>query len=215
VAQGGHSVDHIKLMLIMFFDGIRSERQLMRLVADRLSARWYCGYDLHESLPDHSTLTYIRKRYGLETFRRFFDVIVERCQAAGLVWGEELYIDSTKVVANAALDSLIPRFAVAARAHVDDLFAQDAEAAGPLPAYLDSGGEPPAPIGPELGSAEGAALADANEARHDWLAQSGRQDRERKDPRFLRTADRLVSTTDPDATYLRQRDGVRVGYQDH
>jgi hypothetical protein len=36
-----------------------------------------------------------------------------------LVWGKELYLDATKVVANAALDSLTPRFAVAARAHID------------------------------------------------------------------------------------------------
>ena len=37
----------------------------MGVVADRLSLRWYLGYDLHESLPDHSSLTRIRERYGL------------------------------------------------------------------------------------------------------------------------------------------------------
>ena len=59
-AHGRPSIDPIvffKLQLIMFFEGMRSERQLMRLVADRLSARWYCGYDLDEPLPDHSSLT--------------------------------------------------------------------------------------------------------------------------------------------------------------
>ena len=40
----------------------------MEIVADRLSLRWYLGYDLHEPLPDHSSLTRIRERYGLETF---------------------------------------------------------------------------------------------------------------------------------------------------
>jgi hypothetical protein len=49
-----------KLQLILFFEGLRSERQLMRVVADRLSLRWYLGYDLGESLPDHSSLTRIR-----------------------------------------------------------------------------------------------------------------------------------------------------------
>ena len=58
--------------MVIFFEGLRSERQLMRVVADRLSLRWYCGYDLHETLPDHSSLTRIRGRYGLEVFRRYF-----------------------------------------------------------------------------------------------------------------------------------------------
>ena len=71
----------------MFFEGIRSERHLMRLVADRLSVRWYLGYNLDESLPDHSSLTRIRTRYGLDIFRRFFEAIVEQCQQAGLGLG--------------------------------------------------------------------------------------------------------------------------------
>ncbi len=49
-----------KLQLVMFFENMRSERQLMRAVADHLSVRWYLGYDLHEPLPDHSSLTRIR-----------------------------------------------------------------------------------------------------------------------------------------------------------
>src|SRR3954469_4440343 len=107
--RGRPSIDPVvffKLQLILFFEGLRSERQLMRVVADRLSLRWYLGYDLSESLPDHSSLTRIRERYGLEIFRRFFEVIVEQCIAAGLVWGRELYLDSTDVDANAAIDSL-------------------------------------------------------------------------------------------------------------
>jgi IS5 family transposase len=46
----------------MFFDDIRSERLLMHLAADRLSVRWYVGYNLDEPLPDHSSLTRIRER---------------------------------------------------------------------------------------------------------------------------------------------------------
>jgi IS5 family transposase len=41
----------------------------MEAVADRLSLRWYVGYDLHEPLPDLSSLTRIRERYGLGVFR--------------------------------------------------------------------------------------------------------------------------------------------------
>jgi transposase len=88
-ANGGRpSVDPVvffKLQLVMFFEDLRSERQLMRVVSDRLSLRWYLGYDLHEPLPDHSSLTRIRERYGLAVFRRFFERIVQECFAAGLV----------------------------------------------------------------------------------------------------------------------------------
>jgi hypothetical protein len=68
----------------------------MRVVADRLSLSWYVGYELFEPLPDHSSLTRIRERYGLLVFRRFFEEIVERYAEAGLVWGEEVYFDATR-----------------------------------------------------------------------------------------------------------------------
>src|SRR5216683_6215734 len=130
-AQGGRpSIDPMvffKLQLVMFFEGIRSERQLMRHAADRLSVRWYIGYDFHEPLPDHSSLTRIRTRYGVEVFRRFFDKIVEQCQATGLVWGKELYFDGTKVAANAGKDSLKPRFYI--EAHLESLFDEAREEA--------------------------------------------------------------------------------------
>src|SRR5215207_1257365 len=114
---GRPSIDPVvffKLQLILVFEGLRSERQLLQIVADRLSLRWYLGYDLSESLPDHSSLTRIRERYGLAVFRRFFETIVAQYISAELVWGQELSIDATKVAANAALGSLHPRFAVEA-----------------------------------------------------------------------------------------------------
>src|SRR5205807_3194926 len=128
--KGRPSIDPIvffKLQLVMFFEDIRSERQLMRHAADRLSVLWYAGYDLDEPLPDHSSLTCIRERYGVEVFRRFFERIVEQCQQAGLVWGKELYFDGTKVQANASTDSLKPRFSV--EAHLKDLFGEAGEQA--------------------------------------------------------------------------------------
>ncbi len=70
-AGGGRpSIDPVvffKLQLVMFFEDMRSERLLMRHAADRLSVRWYVGYDLDEPLPDHSSLTRIRERYGIVT----------------------------------------------------------------------------------------------------------------------------------------------------
>src|SRR6266478_10040791 len=82
-AGGRPSIDPIvffKLQLVMFFEDIRSERLLMRLVADKLSVRWYVGYNLDEPLPDHSSLTRIRQRFGVAIFRRFFEAIVEQCR---------------------------------------------------------------------------------------------------------------------------------------
>src|SRR5215210_5605920 len=57
---GRPSVDPVvffKLQLVLFFEGIRSERQLMQVVADRLSLRWYLGSDLIAPLPDDSSLS--------------------------------------------------------------------------------------------------------------------------------------------------------------
>jgi transposase len=213
---GRPSIDPVvffRLQLILFFEGLRSERQLLRVVADRLSLRWYLGYDLGERLPDHSSLTRIRDRYGLEVFRRFFEAIVEQCQAAGLVWGKELYIDGTKVEANAALDSLRPRFYV--EAHLRRLFR---EAAAP-PA--DEGAPVPAPVAPPgtLPTAPPADLAAANARRHDWLAEGGRPDRQptvgRVRRRSERRADWEASTTDPDATAMDPTGGGRLGYKTH
>src|SRR5258707_10487040 len=65
---GRPSVDPVvffKLHLIMFFEDIRSERQLLQMVNLRLDHRWYLGYDLDEALPDHSSLSKIRDRYGV------------------------------------------------------------------------------------------------------------------------------------------------------
>src|SRR5215470_12669656 len=169
-AGGGRpSIDPVvffKLQLVMFFEGIRSERQLMRHAADRLSVLWYVGYDLGESLPDHSSLTRIRTRYGLEVFRRFFEAIVDQCQQAGLVWGRELYIDATKVQANASRDSVKPRFAV--EAHLAHLFATE-EAERPTSATPT---EPeravPTPLPVALAEETHQELTQHNETRHDW-----------------------------------------------
>ncbi|MDF3053193.1 MAG: transposase [Geminicoccaceae bacterium] len=141
--RGRPSIDPVvffKLQLVMFFEGIRSERQLIATASLNLAHRWYLGYALDEALPDHSSLTRIRQRLGIDVFQRFFEQVVDLCQEAGLVWGRELYVDATKVEANADLDSLVPRFAYAAQTHVADLFADELAVAEVTPA-LDA--EPP------------------------------------------------------------------------
>src|SRR3954463_1714761 len=171
--SGRPSVDPVvffRLQLVMFFEDIRSERQLMKVAADRLSVRWFLGYDLNEALPDHSSLTRIRERYGLEIFRRFFERIVELCIEAGLVWGEELYVDSTKVKANATVDSLAPLWAV--EAHLDGLFDEEGQE-GEDPSAAQT-----SPTLAALPTAEDAALWERNTAtKSDWISRAGRQDR--------------------------------------
>src|SRR5205085_9738308 len=177
---------------VMFFEGLRSERQLMRHAADRLSIRWFLEYDLGEPLPDHSSLTRIRERYGVDIFRRFFDAIVEQCQQEKLVWGRELYIDSTQVNANADLDSLTPRFAVEAREaiqeHLSALFAPDQpkpehaeetspEALHPEPPSEETFCPKPAPLPVALSEVQREELVAKNAARHDWIAEESQQQR--------------------------------------
>jgi len=230
---GRPSIDPVvffKLQLVMFFEDIRSERLLMRQVADRLSVRWYVGYDLDEPLPDHSTLSKIRLRYGLEVFRRFFEAIVEQCQQAKLVWGKELYFDSTQVHANADLDSLTPRFAFEARETIDEHLAALFE---PAPERSEIRKEPiknvspstqqrekismpqPIPLPAPIPETRRKELGRENIARHDWIAEEGRQQREVYGS-YWRTADFRVSTTDPDATPMRLKGGgTHLGYHTH
>jgi transposase len=219
--RGRPSVDPVvffKLQLVLFFEGLRSERQLMRVVADRLSLRWYVGYDLAEPLPDHSSLTRIRDRYGLDRFRRFFERVVERCIGAGLVWGQELYVDATKVEANAALDSLRPRFAV--EAHLDRLFAAtgEDEELGPPEGTQDAEGGAGAPVTLPVALTEAARaeLAERAAARHDWIGEAGRPNRNETSGAYRRTADFRASPTDPDASPMPPGAGrAHLGYHDH
>ena len=212
-SSGRPSVDpevFFKLQLVLFFEDLRSERQLMEVVADRLSLRWYLAYDLHESLPDHSSLTKIRERYGLEVFGRFFERVVELCVEAGLVWGEELFFDATKVEANASMESLIPRFAV--EAHLSKLF----EGEEPSKAQGDAPGPSPEDDLDALPTAHNPELRAKNAQESDWISRNGEQDRTIVRHRYRRKSDYRVSRTDPDASFMQQKKGAsRLGYHAH
>ena len=72
--HGRPSIDPVgffKLQLIMFFEGIRSERKLIKMASLTLAHRWYVGDTLDADLPDHSRLTRIRQRLGIDIFQRF------------------------------------------------------------------------------------------------------------------------------------------------
>ena len=222
---GRPSIDPViffKLQLIMFFEGIRSERHLIELASLNLAHRWYLGYALDEPLPDHSSLSRIRTRLGVEVFQRFFDQIVELCQAAGLVWGKELLFDATKVRANADLDSLVPRFYWQAKQHLTELFDEaqapsstgdDATVSPPAPAHkVDS--EPrrlPTGLSPE----DEAHLA-AERAETWQLLEERRLDPDRPSVKgYQRLTDVRVSPTDPDAAPMSDGRTPALGYHDH
>src|SRR5687768_8725981 len=199
-----------KLQLIMFFEGIRSERQLIEIASLHLAHRWYLGYALDEALPDHSSLTRMRTRYGLVAFRGFFETIVEQCRAAGLVWGKELYFDATQVNANASLDSIAPRFAV--EAHLSELFTDEsAEASAP-----EEGASQPLELPVPITETEQERLTAANAARHDWLAREGAPDRTIMRAGYQRRSDFEASVTDPDAALMAlKKGGLHFGYHNH
>lgn len=191
--RGRPSIDPVtffKLHLIMFFEGIRSERQLMETVTLNLAHRWYIGYDLGEAVPDHSSLSKIRDRYGLEVFQRFFEQIVELCIEAGLVWGKELYFDGTKIRANAALDKVEARIELVTQQHLESLF-PDAQNTPLEPKRV-----PP------------RRLLDK---------YNGQRFTSRRNHWYQRTTDTQVSLIDPDASPMKHanNDKAALGYHTH
>ncbi len=115
--RNGHvSIDPvviIKLLLLAYLYNAPSIRELMRQVEDRLSFRWFIGYDLDEKIPDHSVISKALRRFGPELFRELVERSVAQCAAAGLVDGDLAHVDATTVQANAGGESiqLVERFA--------------------------------------------------------------------------------------------------------
>jgi IS5 family transposase len=96
-------------MLAGFLLGIVHDRRLMREAQVNLAIRWFVGYGLHEVLPDHSSLTRIRRRWGAERFRRIFDHTVQACMAAKIATGEIVHIDASLIRADVSWESLVER----------------------------------------------------------------------------------------------------------
>jgi hypothetical protein len=201
----------LKLQLVMFFEGLRSERQLIATASLNLAHRWYLGYALDEVLPDHSSLTRIRQRLGVDVFERFFEKVVDLCQDAGLVWGRELYFDGTKVEANADFDSLVPRFYHEAKTHLGDLFTDGASPEDDPPATLDL------PAGIVRLPTEPDVNGPWTSGERPWrLLEERRLDPHRPSDRdYDRMSEWRVSTTDPDATPMRTGARTTLGYHDH
>jgi len=90
----------IRLFLLQALEGLSSVRELMRQVQVNLAYRWFIGYELDESLPDHSSLSRALDRFGDEIFGELFARSVKQCQSSGLIEGKVLYVDATTIRAD-------------------------------------------------------------------------------------------------------------------
>jgi len=123
----------VRLMLAGFFQGIVHDRTLMREAQVNLAIRWFAGYRLDEKLPDHSSLTRLRQRWGPERFKRIFQKTVETCVKAGLVDLDTVHVDATLIRADVSWGSLV-------EVHAEKVLTENAEAPDAPP---DGGGKPP------------------------------------------------------------------------
>ena len=108
--NGHESIDPeiiLKMIFLLFYDDVASERELMKIIAERLDYMWFLGYGLDDEIPDHSVLSKARKRWGKEVFEGFFVRTVVQCVQAGLVDGHKIHVDSSLIDANASKDSVL------------------------------------------------------------------------------------------------------------
>lgn len=121
--NGNVSVDPVvimKMMLLLFLDNVRSERELMKIIPLRIDYLWYLGYGLEDEVPDHSVLSKARARWGGEIFERLFKLSVSKCLEAGLIDGAKLHVDSSLVRANASKNSIVETACAEALGRLDE-----------------------------------------------------------------------------------------------
>ena len=105
-ALGRPSIDPvlmIRMLIVGYVFGIRSERALCREVQVNLAYRWFCGLGIEDRVPDHSVFSRARnERFrDHDIFRLVFERVVGTCIAAGLVGGEGFAVDASLIEADA------------------------------------------------------------------------------------------------------------------
>jgi transposase len=110
--KGRPSIDpvvYFRMVLVAYLYGIDSDRRLCEDVYCHLAYRWFCRLSLEDKVPDHSSFTKIRDRYGEAIHEQIFTEIVKLCQQHGLVAETNCRVmtDATLIPADAALDSLV------------------------------------------------------------------------------------------------------------
>ena len=97
----------LKMLILLILYNVRSERELMSTIPERLDWLWFLGYDLDDEIPNHSVLSKARARWGVTAFKRFFERIVWQCVEAGLVDGSKLFVDASLIDADASNNSVV------------------------------------------------------------------------------------------------------------
>jgi transposase len=100
----------IRMLMIGYLMGIRSERRLCAEVHLNIAYRWFCKLGLEGKVPDPSSFS--KNRYGRfrdsDIFRTIFEEVVRRCIEAGLVGGEGMSVDGSLVEADASRERRVP-----------------------------------------------------------------------------------------------------------
>ena len=197
--RGNPSVDPavlLKLMFLLHYENITSERKLMDQLPLRLDWLWFCGYDLDSDIPDHSVISKARRRWGVEVFETFFSRVLCQCIEAGLVDGQVVHVDSSLIEASADRGRLGPALRVQAQKLYETLERQAAAAPQAPPAEAMPGTEAPAP------------QAEASSGQDQSVAASAEVPAQ-----LLPTAP--VCPSDPDARLTRKYGESVLGYKDH
>jgi transposase len=113
----------MRMLVVGYCMGLRSERRLCGEVHLNLAYRWFCRLGLEGKVPDHSTFS--RNRHGRfrqsDILRHLFETVVERCLAEGLVGGEGFAVDASLIAADANKQRSIPGDAWAAQEYLATL----------------------------------------------------------------------------------------------
>jgi transposase len=93
----------MRMLIVGYCSGIRSERRLCDEVHVNLAYRWFCRLGLDGDVPDHSTFS--KNRHGRfresDLFRKLFETVVARCMKERIVGGEAFAVDASMIVADA------------------------------------------------------------------------------------------------------------------
>ena len=100
---------YFRLLMIGYFEGIDSEREIAWRVADSLSLRHFLGYELDQRTPDHSSVSRTRRLMDCQTHQEVFDWVLKVLAKAKLLKGKTLGVDATMLDANAAMRSIVRR----------------------------------------------------------------------------------------------------------
>ena len=102
-------VSMFKMLLIGYLYGIKSERRLVEEVQLNIAYRWFCGFELDDTIPNHSTFSKTRTRKWQQSslFQKAFYEIVKQCIDSGLIDGEAMAADGSYIPANVSRESWI------------------------------------------------------------------------------------------------------------